>query len=106
MCFGRDVLDTADVLEIGDVISLKLMNRLVNFFLPINVDKDCLQLRGQSKERIDRQTNEVRKVYPTFRAITKDEWYYCGRCYLGENVERGDDFVERSSCLVGLGVVL
>lgn len=107
MCFGREVLENADVLQVGDLVSLKFMNRMVNYFLPITVSKDCLQLRGQNRQRIDRQTNETKRVYPTFRALSKNEWYYCGKCFLGENIERGDDIDGKwNSCMVGLGIVM
>lgn len=34
---------------------------------------------------------EIKPVFPTLKKVSDNVWFYCGKCFAGEGVERGID---------------
>lgn len=95
---GKDVLSSSNFsysgVKIGDYVEQEVVNDAVDCVPTACMGPSCAQMGEPIGERIDPNTGEWRKTYHTFKKVTgvwpNGIWQYCGRCFRGENVERGN----------------
>ena len=77
-------------MEIGDYVNEDVVDNYMNCLSPACYGSDCSQLGEPSTERYDEKTGKWRSTYETFKKIADNTWEYCGDCFRGENVKRGE----------------
>lgn len=60
---------------------------------PACMSSQCAQMGEPYSHRLDPATGKWRATYATFKRCldAKGVWEYCGHCFQGETVERGQD---------------
>lgn len=79
----------SDALEPGDYVAEDVVDSLMNAMPPACMRGDCSQLGEPYSFRIDEDGN-TRNTYWTFKRIAECVWEFCGDCFRGENVQRGE----------------
>ena len=88
--------------KIGDYVDQELVDDLMDMLPPASMSARCSQIGEPHSHRQDPDTGEWRATYATFKKVAgkypKGIWQYCGNCFRGETVERGEDpvYVMRS----------
>lgn len=77
--------------EIGDLVEENIVDDMIDAVPPACIRSSCMQCGEAADHKIDEKTGEGRAVYETFKKVTKDIYEYCGKCFRGENVERGKE---------------
>jgi hypothetical protein len=81
--------------QIGDYVTEEVVDEAINALPPACMRSDCSQLGEPYSHRQEPETGRWRATYATFKAVAgiyPDRiWEYCGHCFCGENVERGED---------------
>lgn len=78
-------------LMVGDLVTEDVVNDLMDCLPPACMRSDCSQLGEPYSHREDPKTGKWRATYATFKRVRNGVWAYCGHCFRGENVERGED---------------
>ena len=94
---GKPVLSqddfTYDTAQIGDYVEQAVVDDAMDCLPPACMGPRCSQMGEPCSQRKDPRTGKWRMTYHTFKWVSAsgpDEvWQYCGRCFCGENVERG-----------------
>ncbi len=94
---GKNVLSSDDFAlssaQIGDYVEQAVVVDAMDCLPPACMGSRCSQMGEPCGERADPDTGEWRMTYHTFKKVgasgPDEVWQYCGRCFCGENVERG-----------------
>lgn len=91
--FGEEVLDEYSIrkLEIGQCVTLRSLQK--KFGKMSGGRGDVKQEIKTCGHRLD--NGELRGTHHTFRRVSRFVWYYCGKCFFGETVERGQDLIPK-----------
>lgn len=92
---GKEIIDAdhyfgLDSCEIGSYFAEELVNEFMDMLMPACMRDDCSQLGEPIALRMDEQ-GTYRNTYATFKKIEDNIWEYCGDCFRGENIKRGND---------------
>lgn len=92
---GKEVIDKEHYFglnahEIGSYFTENMINEFMNMLPPACRRSDCSQIGEAAGHKIDEAGNS-RVTYATFKRITEGVWEYCGDCFKGENVQRGEE---------------
>lgn len=74
----------------GSLVEEEIVNDAINCVPPVCMRSDCMQCGEPAGTRID-ENGQGRNTYLTFKRISKDIYEYCGKCFKGENVIRGEE---------------
>ncbi len=77
-----------NALQAGEYVTGQVAQYIENAMMPACQRTDCLQLGEPSATKIDDEGRE-RNVFITLRKVTDEVYEYCGKCFRGENAERG-----------------
>lgn len=81
--------------QIGDYVEQAIVDEAMDMLPPACMRADCSQIGEPYSHREDPNTGEFRPTYATFKRVAgawpNGIWQYCGHCFRGENVERGND---------------
>ncbi len=77
-----------NALRAGDYVAEEVADDFLNCMSAASDRANCLQLGEPADTRIDENGN-ARNVFLTLKKIEHGIWQYCGKCFRGENVERG-----------------
>lgn len=77
--------------KVGDWVEDTIVDYAINAVPPVYMRSYCMQCGEPANHKIDEKTGESRAVYYTFKKIAEGIYEYCGRCFAGENVERGKE---------------
>jgi hypothetical protein len=77
-----------NALKAGDYVTQEIADYFTSASSPVCIRPDCTQLGEAAATKVD-MVGSHKDVYLTIKKVTEDIWQYCGRCFLGENVERG-----------------
>lgn len=80
----------ATALRIGDLVEKEIVDDMINCLPPACWRSDCAQCGEAFSSRID-ENGDARTTYVTFKQLDEDTWVYCGDCFRGENVQRGEE---------------
>lgn len=80
-----------DAMEIGDYVEEDVVDNYMNCLPPVSYRMDCAQIGEPSTQRFDDITGKWRSTYETFKQVAENTWEYCGDCFRGENVRRGNE---------------
>lgn len=84
-----------DAARIGDLVTQEVVDNAMNILPPACMRSDCSQMGEPYSHRIDPDTGKWRAVYATFKVVgiagSDILWQYCGHCFRGENIERGEE---------------
>ena len=91
---GKEVIDQEhyfglDCCEIGDYFTEEMVNEFMDTLPPACMRSDCSQIGEPITARFN-ANGELLNTYSTFKKIDTDIWEYCGDCFKGENVKRGE----------------
>ena len=89
----EDTFNYASV-KIGDYVEQAVVDNAMNCLPPASMTSECSQMGEPYSHREDPDTGKWRPTFATFKRITSGPdgvWEYCGHCFRGENVERGND---------------
>jgi hypothetical protein len=76
-------------LDVGDLVEADIVDDIIDCLPPACMRSDCTQLGEAMSSRID-ENGRDRATYLTFSRVDKNTWRYCGCCFRGESVERGE----------------
>ncbi len=100
MLYNGKVVLTEDTfnyntVQIGDYVEQAVVDEAMDMLPPACMRSDCSQLGEPYSHREDPETGKFRATYVTFKKVAgkwpNGIWQYCGHCFRGENVERGQD---------------
>lgn len=81
--------------KIGDYVEQAVVDDAMACLPPASMRSDCSQLGEPYSTRFDPESGNWRSTYATFKRVSgafpNGIWQYCGHCFRGENVERGND---------------
>jgi len=77
-----------NALSAGDYVSEQIARYITDAISPASMRSDCLQLGEPASTKIDDEGRE-RSVYITLKKVSEEVYEYCGKCFRGENKERG-----------------
>ena len=81
--------------KIGDYVTQEVVDWFMDCLPPACMRSDCSQLGEPYSHRQDPDNGQWKATYTTFKKIAGEWpngiWEYCGNCFRGENVERGED---------------
>lgn len=77
-----------DCLQLGNLVEEEIVSDIVDALPPACMKTDCTQLGEPADHRID-ENGRTHAVFATFRRVAENTWEYCGKCFRGENVQRG-----------------
>lgn len=80
-----------DALEVGDLVEEKIVDEAMNMLPPACMRGDCSQVGEPANHMYDNVSEKMRPVYTTFKRVAEDTWEYCGSCFRGENIQRGNN---------------
>ncbi len=95
---GRKVLTAEEwdysEAKIGDLVEQELVDDMLDLLPPACMQPDCSQMGEAYSHRQDPDTGKWRPTFHTFKKVG-GKWpngifEYCGKCFCGENVERGE----------------
>ena len=79
--------------RVGDLVTEDVVNNAINCLPPACMRSDCTQMGEPYSHQQDPSTGKYRATYATFKRISDGIWEYCGNCFRGENVERGNPII-------------
>lgn len=80
--------------KIGDYVEETVVDNAMNILPPACMTSASSQVGEPYSHRLDPKTGKWRATYSTFKRIASGPdsiWQYCGHCFCGENVERGEE---------------
>lgn len=81
--------------QVGDLVEEAFVEDMINCVSPACMRSDCYQCGEPYSHRQDPDTKQWKATYTTFKAVSGTYpnriFEYCGNCFRGENVERGND---------------
>ena len=81
--------------KIGDLVDQEFVDDAMDLLPPACMTARCSQVGEPYSHRQDPKTGKWRPTYSTFKKVGGEWphgiWEYCGNCFCGENVERGED---------------
>lgn len=85
--------DTFDVSKAvpGDLVTQEVVDNFMNALPPASMSFLCAQLGEPYSEKKDPDTGRFRPTFLTFKKKRDEVWEYCGKCFRGETVERGEE---------------
>lgn len=75
-------------LSVGDYVNGEIYNYIINCITPACFRSDCTQLGEAAGNKLD-ENGVLRDTYHTLKKVSDDVYEYCGKCFIGENYERG-----------------
>lgn len=103
---------TYEAVKVGDYVEQAIVDAAMDCVPPACMRADCSQMGEPYSARMDEKTGRWRDTYETFRKVGGEWpngiWEYCGHCFRGETVERGnvapDGYFQRivKPCLLDL----
>ena len=87
--YTEDDFDAATA-QVGDLVTFDVVDGFMNALPPASMRYDCSQLGEPYSHMKDPASGRIRATYLTFRGLTCGVWVYCGHCFAGENIERGE----------------
>lgn len=75
----------------GDYVVRSVVDDAINMLPPASMSMSSTQIGEPYSMRKDPDRGKWRNTYATFRYVAHDIWQYCGHCFCGENVERGEE---------------
>lgn len=96
---GKPVLTSEtfsySTVQVGDYVEQAVVDDAMDLLPPACMRSDCSQMGEPYSHREDPETGKFRPTYATFKKVAgqwpNGIWQYCGHCFRGENVERGND---------------
>ena len=83
-----------DTAKIGDLVTYNVVMNAMDALPPACMWSSCMQMGEPHDHRFDEKTGKLRPTYPTFKKVRglneKAIYAYCGNCFVGENIERGE----------------
>lgn len=79
-----------DAIQVGDLVEQAVVDGFMNMLPPVSMRYDCAQIGEPYSHKLDTRSGKYRPTFQTFRCIGNRTWMYCGACFCGENVERGE----------------
>ena len=83
-----------DKVSVGDYVDAAVVMDGMDSLPPAMMRTSCAQVGEPYSTRKDPDTGKFRSTYITFKCVqgnfSKGMWEYCGDCFLGENVQRGE----------------
>lgn len=83
-----------NTVKVGDYVEQEIVDDAMDMLPPACMRSSCSQIGEPYSHRQDPNTGKWRATYATFKRVTSGRngiWEYCGHCFCGENVERGND---------------
>ena len=81
-----------DCAKVGDLVNASVVMNGMNCIPPATMRTGCAQIGEPYSHKEDPDTGKWRAIYHTFKCISggfsKGVWEYCGKCFLGETIER------------------
>ena len=81
--------------KIGDYVEQAVVDNAMDLLPPACMRSDCSQVGEPYSHRLDPDSGKWRPTYATFKKVAGEYpngiWQYCGNCFRGENVERGEE---------------
>lgn len=77
-----------DALRPGDYVEDEIVDSFMNALPPACMSASCSQLGEPYSTRII--DGVAKNTYLTFKRIDKNTWEFCGDCFRGESVQRGE----------------
>lgn len=95
--FDTDDFDFSKVI-IGDYVSEQVVNDFMDMLPPLTLTSALMQVGEPYAQRYDAKNSRYRSTFTTFKRVSETVWEYCGDCFAGESVIRGNNIpvVERS----------
>lgn len=78
------------IARVGDLVTRQVVDGYMNVLPPTSMRYDCAQLGEPYSHMKDPASGRIMATYMTFRCVASDVWMYCGHCFAGENIERGE----------------
>ena len=88
--FTMDDFSFNDV-KVGDLVDEAVVNYFMDLLPPVTMRRGCSQVGEPHSHKIDPKTGRARATYATFKYVANELWEYCGNCFAGETVERGEE---------------
>lgn len=83
--------------NVGDYVDADIVMDAMDCLPPATMKLSCAQLGEPYSHRIDPEKNKLRPIYATFKVVdgnfSHGIWEFCGYCFKGETMERGEDSV-------------
>ena len=76
---------------VGCLVNNDVVDNVINCLPPACMRSTCTQLGSPYSHREDPDTGKFRPTFATFCRVSEDAWRFCGFCFRGENVPRGED---------------
>ncbi len=92
---GKEVLTQETfsyaTVQIGDYVEQAVVDDAIDCMPTVSVSSRCSQMGEPQSHRLDPKSGRWRATYATFKRCpdVAGVWEYCGRCFRGENEERG-----------------
>lgn len=83
-----------DALEVGNYVENEVVDNFMDMLPPACWRSDCAQIGEPAEHMLDKRDGKYKPTYSTFKRIEKDIWEYCGNCFRGENVQKGEKINE------------
>lgn len=77
--------------QVGDLVTEQVVDNFMNTLPPTRMSYTCSQLGEPYSHMKDPESGRIMATYVTFRGVTGGIWMYCGHCFAGENIERGEE---------------
>lgn len=77
--------------QISDYVEQAVVDDAMDCLPPACMRSDCSQMGEPYSHKEDPDTGKLRATYATFKQVDNGIWQYCGHCFRGENVERGNE---------------
>ena len=81
--------------QIGDLVDADFVMEAMDLLPPACMRLSCAQVGEPYSHRIEPNTGHLKPTYSTFKCVEggwmKGVWQYCGNCFFGETVERGEN---------------
>lgn len=79
--------------QVGDYVDAEVVDDAMSIIPPACMRSDCSQLGEPYSHRQDPDTGVWRPTFRTFKCVSQEHgiWMYCGNCFRGESVERGNE---------------
>ena len=90
----EDWTDSFDkICKVGDYVEEQIVDEMINCFPPACMRSNCMQCGEPYSHRVDPDNEKFRPTYSTIKKVANGIYEYCGHCFCGENVERGNETV-------------
>ena len=88
----EDWTDSFDsICNVGDYVEEQIVDEMINCLPPVCMRSDCMQCGEPYSHEVDPKSKRLRPTYSTFKKVADGVYEYCGHCFCGDNVERGNE---------------